>query len=467
LLYTWATFAAGVLVRPFGARVFRFGRSGGNGSSLLPLFIMGASTVAIGMIPGYGRIGIAAPVLVLLLRLLQGLALGGSFPDGPWYLSGVDPGHRGGIDPGQLGGTDPGHPGGFNSPDRRGSYTSWAQASAALGLFLSLGVVLLVRHGLDADTAKSIDKFNDWGWRVPFLVSPVLTVIAINIRTKMKEWPAFPVSPAAVGHQPNLKMILLATFGLTMGQGVVFYTGGFYVQSFLESVCRVDPDQAKAMLLLAVLFATPFFILFAWWSDRIGRKWIMMAGLLLAVATWPFLFRALQTIPDPAGRAELSAEKEIVSSVSFIEKSKDLVRITKTTNHYEGGLVVLQTQKDTLYANNRTPVIKPVVTITRKVSGADYRKITGILFLMIFCAAIIGGPVTAFLAERSFAYPSLPYVIGDGIAGGMTPFIATLLTTIFTGHALAGLWYPMGVGIICLIVGVIGLPARRPDAGKA
>jgi MFS family permease len=435
LLYTLATFAAGFLLRPFGARLFGPEWFRHKYAYLFPLLVMGVSTFAIGLIPGYAKIGLAAPVLVLLLRLLQGLASGSDLL--------FDPGHR------------------------RGLYTSWIQATTSLGLVLGLAVILLVRRGLDSDATRSIGKFNDWGWRIPFLISPVLTSVAVYLRSRMQEWPVLQSLPAGVGDKATRKLVLLALFGATMGQGVVFFTGQLFVQPFLERVCQIDFDQARMMLLLATLIASPFFILFGNWSDRVGHKWIMMAGLLLALVTYPFLFRGLQSIPDTAGRTELAAEKEIVSSVSFIENSKNLVHLSTTISHYEGGLVVTQTTKDTLYSGDRKPLTKPVVTISRKVSDADFWKITGILFLMVFYLTMISGPMAAFLAGLLPGRSSRPSAIGEGIIGGMTPFLAMLLTTMYPGHSLAGLWYPIGVIVVCLIVGVAGLPAGRGDGVKA
>src|SRR6201994_2978626 len=298
ILSTLATFAAGFIVRPFGALVFgRLGDLiGRKYTFLLTLVIMGGSTFAIGLVPKYETIGFAAPLLVLLFRLLQGLALGGEYGGAATYVAEHSPDHR------------------------RGFFTSWIQATATIGLFVSLGVILLTRHVLDADPAKSIDKFNDWGWRIPFLVSILLVAISVYIRLKMQESPLFSrlktegklsTNPLkeSFGHRANLKMVLLALFGATMGQGVVFYTGQFYAQSFLENVCKIDFDQSKTMLLLAILFATPFFVLFGSWSDRIGRKWIMMAGMLLAVLSYPFLFKQLLTISDPAVRTEYAEQK--------------------------------------------------------------------------------------------------------------------------------------------------------------
>lgn len=454
LLSTLATFAAGFIVRPFGALVFgRLGDLiGRKYTFLLTLIIMGGSTFAIGLIPGYASIGFAAPLLVLLLRLLQGLALGGEYGGAATYVAEHAPDHR------------------------RGFFTSWIQATATVGLFVSLGVILLVRHGLDADPARSIEKFNDWGWRIPFLISIVLVAISVWIRLKMQESPLFQrlksegklsVNPLAesFGRKANLKIVLLALFGATMGQGVVFYAGQFYAQSFLENVCKIDFDQSKTMLLVAILAATPFFVLFGNWSDKFGRKWIMLGGMLLAIVTYPFLFGQLLKIPATSGRVEFTTEKEIQSNVSFIGKTKDIIHTSNTISHYEGGLVVTETSKDTIYASGKAPVTKPVVTSSRTVTGADYWKMTGILFLMVFYVTMVYGPIAAFLVELfptriRYTSMSLPYHIGNGIFGGMTPFIATLLTTIYTGDKLVGLWYPIGVAAVCLVIGAIYIPGK-------
>ena len=453
ILATLATFAAGFVVRPFGALVFgRLGDLiGRKYTFLLTLIIMGGSTFGIGLVPGYASIGFAAPLIVLLLRLLQGLALGGEYGGAATYVA-------------------------EHSPDgRRGFFTSWIQATATLGLFISLGVILITRRGLDADPARSIDKFNDWGWRIPFLISIVLVAISVYIRLKMQESPLFQrlktegklsVNPLkeSFGRKANLRIVLLALFGATMGQGVVFYTGQFYAQSFLENVVKLDFDQSKTMLLLAILFATPFFVVFGSWSDRIGRKWIMLIGMLLAVLTYPFLFRQLLTIPATEGRAEITARKEILSSVAFIGKSKDMIRTSTTHTYYEGGLLLTASEKDTVYASGKTSA-KPILSNSRTVGSADYWKMVGLLFLMVFYVTMVYGPIAAFLVELfptriRYTSMSLPYHIGNGVFGGMTPFIATLLTTIYTGDKLVGLWYPIGVAAISLIIGAIYIPSR-------
>ena len=285
LLSTLATFAAGFIVRPFGALVFgRLGDMVGRKYTfLLTLVLMGGSTFAIGCIPNYDSIGFLAPILVLLLRLIQGLALGGEYGGAATYVAEHSPAHR------------------------RGYFTSWIQTTATLGLFISLGVILLTRHFLDADPAKSIAKFNDWGWRIPFWISILLVGLSIYIRMRMAESPMYSklksegktsVNPLkeSFGHKANLKMVLLALFGATMGQGVVWYTGQFYAQSFIENVCKIEFDQSRTILIWGILFATPFFVVFASLSDKIGRKWIMLTGMFLAVVSYNYLFTKLFNI---------------------------------------------------------------------------------------------------------------------------------------------------------------------------
>ncbi|HLZ87824.1 MAG TPA: MFS transporter [Puia sp.] len=454
ILSTLATFAAGFIVRPFGALVFgRIGDLiGRKYTFLLTLIIMGGSTFAIGLVPNYEHIGFAAPLIVLVLRLMQGLALGGEYGGAATYVAEHSPGHQ------------------------RGFYTSWIQATATIGLFLSLGVILLTRHLLNADQARSIEIFNDKGWRIPFLLSIFLVAISVYIRLKMQESPLFSqlktegklsTNPLkeSFGHKANLKIVLLALFGATMGQGVVFYTGQFYAQSFLENVCKIDFDQSKTMLLFGILLATPFFVVFGSWSDKVGRKWIMMIGMLLAILTYPFLFKQLLVHSNPEGRTEFAEQKEIRTSVAFINTtSRDVIRTSATLSHYDGGLLVTETKKDTVYADGHTGK-KPVVTVSRTLGTADYWKITGVLFLMVFYVTMVYGPIAAFLVELfptriRYTSMSLPYHIGNGVFGGMTPFIATLLTTIYTGDKLVGLWYPIGVTAVCLVIGVIYIPAK-------
>jgi MFS family permease len=453
LLSTLATFAAGFIVRPFGALVFgRLGDLiGRKYTFLLTLILMGGSTFAIGLVPRYETIGVAAPLLVLLLRLLQGLALGGEYGGAATYVAEHAPAHR------------------------RGFYTSWIQATATVGLFVSLGVILLVRHTLDPDPARSIEKFNDWGWRIPFLVSIILVAISVYIRLKMQESPLFhqlktegrlSANPLkeSFGRKDNLKMVLLALFGAAMGQGVVFYASQFYAQYFLENVCKIDFDQSKTMLLLAILLATPFFVIFGGWSDRVGRKWIMMAGMLLAILTYRPLFKQLLIFSDTAGRAEIASQKEIRSGVAFIGKSRDMIRSSTTLTHFEEGFLLTETKKDTVYADGRASS-RPVTTLSKTLDTGDYWKIVAVLFILVLYVTMVYGPIAAFLVELfptriRYTSMSLPYHIGNGVFGGLTPFIATLLTTIYTGDKMVGLWYPIIVSAVCLFIGIIYLSGR-------
>jgi len=454
LLATMAIFAVGFIARPLGALVFgRLGDLTGRKQAFgLTMIIMGGSTFAIGLVPGFSKIGFAAPVLVVLLRLVQGLALGGEYGGAATYVA-------------------------EHAPEgRRGLYTSWIQAMAAVGLLVSLGVILLVQHGLDADNARSMEKFNAWGWRIPFLLSAVLVAFAVYFRRQLQESPVFErlksegqlaANPVAesFGRKNNLKLVLLALFGAAMGQGVVLYSGEFYTQTFLRDVCQLDVDQTRTMLLLAILIAAPFFVLFGAWSDTIGRKWIMMTGMLLAIVTYPFLFRQLEGISATTGRAEFTTEKEILSTVAFIGRTKDLLHTSSSISHYEGGLTVTSSSADTVYASGKAPVTKPRVTVTKSVSGGDYWKMVGILLLMVFSIAMVYGPMGAFLVELfparlRYTSISLPYHLGNGIFGAMTPFIAALLVARHPGDPLAGLWYPIGVAAVCVLIGSIFIPAK-------
>ena len=448
LLSTLATFAAGFIVRPFGALFFgRLGDLiGRKHTFLLTLVIMGGSTFAIGIIPGYETIGYAAPILVLILRLLQGLALGGEYGGAATYVAEHAPEHK------------------------RGYYTSWIQTTATLGLFVSLGVILLTRHSLDADPDRSIAKFNDWGWRIPFIVSVFLVGVSIYIRLKMKESPLFTELKAAgktsvnpikesFGHKTNLKMVLLALFGATMGQGVVWYTGQFYAQSFIENVCKIDFDQSRTILIWAILLGTPFFVIFGSWSDKIGRKWIMLTGMFLAIISYHYLFGQLLVISDPANSTELAEQKTIKTQRSVLASS-DTVRVLTAIHRYENGMQLTKTSTDTLYQGQKTTVSKTSVKINKTLGLAGYWKMVFLIFIMIIYVTMVYGPIAAFLVELfptriRYTSMSLPYHIGNGVFGGLTPFVATLLTTIYTGDLLIGLMYPVIIASVCLVIGTL------------
>jgi MFS family permease len=440
LLSTLATFAAGFIVRPFGALVFgRLGDLVGRKYTfLLTLVLMGGSTFLIGCIPNYESIGFLAPILVLVLRLIQGLALGGEYGGAATYVAEHSPVHR------------------------RGYFTSWIQTTATLGLFISLGVILLTRHILDADPAKSIAKFNDWGWRIPFWISSILVILSIYIRLKMKESPIYAklksegktsINPLkeSFGHKANLKMVLLALFGATMGQGVVWYTGQFYAQSFIENVCKVEFDQSRTILIWGILFATPFFVVFASLSDKIGRKWIMMIGMFLAVVSYNYLFNNLYNIADAKTKTEIA--------------TTDSIRKVVTKTFYADGMSMVQTKTDTAYSTPGKTTKKPLVAVSKTLASSDYWKMVGIVFILILYVTMVYGPIAAFLVELfptkiRYTSMSLPYHIGNGVFGGLTPFIATLLTTIYTDNKIVGLMYPIVIGTLCMVIGAIYIRNR-------
>ena len=449
LLSTLATFAAGFIVRPFGALVFgRLGDLiGRKYTFMLTLIIMGGSTFAIGLIPSYESIGVFAPIIILVLRLLQGLALGGEYGGAATYVAEHAPANR------------------------RGYFTSWIQTTATLGLFLSLGIILITRHSLDADRATSITKFNDWGWRIPFLVSIVLVAVSIYIRLKMKESPLFSklktegktsVNPLkeSFAHKGNLKMVLLALFGATMGQGVVWYTGQFYAQSFIENVCKIDFEQSRTILIWAILFATPFFVVFGKWSDKVGRKWIMLVGMFLAIITYRPLFNQLFSISDTTNKKELVTRNEINTKMIPIGNTGNSLRTVTSTRHYKEGVRLIEVKTDTLYAEAGRVTLKPDMKTSKLLNDENYRMMIIIVFIMILYVTMVYGPIAAFLVEMfptkiRYTSMSLPYHIGNGIFGGLTPFIATLLTTIYTSDKLVGLYYPIIIAAVCLVIGVL------------
>ena len=461
LLSTLGTFAAGFIVRPFGALVFgRLGDIVGRKYTfLLTLIIMGGSTFAIGLVPSYQTIGFAAPVIVLLLRLLQGLALGGEYGGAATYVAEHAPANR------------------------RGFYTSWIQTIATLGLFVSLGVILLVRESLDADSAVSIRKFNEWGWRIPFLVSIVLVGVSVYIRLKMNESPLFaklksegktsvnPLKESFV-HKTNLKMVLLALFGGTMGQGVVWYTGQFYAQSFIETVCKIDFGQSRTMLIWAILFATPLFVVFGGWSDRAGRKWIMLGGMLLAIVFYRPIYQQFINLSE----VNTYLSQEPVSVTQPVNKSEQIgvntVSVTTVTKTFADGFAYTQRNADTVFADaSRAVAHAPVAYIEKKLPSSTYWQFVFLIFVQVIFVTMVYGPIAAFLVELfptriRYTSMSLPYHIGNGVFGGLTPFIALLLTTINPGDKLVGLMYPIIISAVCFVIGALYMSNKiDPDVG--
>lgn len=432
LLSTLATFAAGFIVRPFGALVFgRLGDLiGRKYTFLLTLVLMGTSTFLIGCVPSYATIGGWAPFLVLLLRLIQGLALGGEYGGAATYVAEHSPANR------------------------RGYFTSWIQTTATLGLFLSLGVILSVRRII------GVDEFtNGNGWRYPFLLSIVLVIISVIIRLKMQESPLFAklktegktsVNPLkeSFGHKLNFKMVLLALFGATMGQGVIWYTGQFYAQSFILTKCNIDYEQANVIILIALVIATPFFIVFGSLSDKWGRKNIMLVGMLLGILLYRPIFKELYSISD-------TSRKTIVQTSSNTSFDK-LTASTKTT--VIKVFVDNSQLKTTAVKTVGEPAVKNEVTL----NNSDKWEMILLVALMVLFVTMVYGPIAAFLVELfptkiRYTSMSLPYHIGNGVFGGLVPFIATLITTIPGTNYLSGLWYPIGVASLCFVIGALYL----------
>ncbi|SEN10209.1 Predicted arabinose efflux permease, MFS family [bacterium A37T11] len=405
-LSTLATFAAGFVVRPFGALFFgRLGDMiGRKYTFMVTLLIMGLSTFAIGLIPGYQTIGFFAPLLVLILRLLQGLALGGEYGGAATYVAE------------------------YSEPNKRGLRTSWIQTTATFGLFISLIVIMVTKKSM------SPEAFGEWGWRVPFLLSSIMVIVSYFIRRNMDESPLFKKAKAAgttssnplkesFGKKYNFKFVLLALFGAAMGQGVVWYTGQFYALSYLQSVCKVDFDQTNYIIGAALLAGTGFFVVFGWLSDKIGRKPVMLAGMLLAIVFYRPIFDQIFQICQQSRAQQALA-----------------------------------------------------LTDTVQLALPDIGKIIVLAFLLVLFVTMVYGPIAAFLVEMfpvkiRYTSMSLPYHIGNGIFGGLLPAIATYLVTkaqtanqvaVIAGQSISfdkphlqGLWYPIILASVSFIIGLL------------
>lgn len=498
LLSTLAIFAAGFIVRPFGALVFgRLGDIiGRKYTFLLTLVLMGGSTFLIGIVPGFATIGWAAPILVLILRLVQGLALGGEYGGAATYVAEHAP------------------------PHRRGFWTSWIQTTATLGLFLALGVIILIRQ------SQGVERFSsEWGgWRYPFWISLLLVIVSIVIRMKMSESPLFSklkkegktsTNPLkeSFGHKANFKMVLLALFGAVMGQGVIWYTGQFYAQSFLENVCKIDFVQSRNIILIGILFATPFFVFFGWLSDNVGRKWIMLIGMLAGIVSYMPIYKTFISWTNPGERLGIvdKSNIKIGAPLAYYDDKHPERMLIKTVidTAYTDGALYKYTYTDTLtlaaplssigqsvmftdpttgmernvtmHARSGTVLpavvaeamvtkvsVKPGMVTERKVGSGKYWGIVFLVFIQIVFVTMVYGPIAAFLVEMfptkiRYTSMSLPYHIGNGVFGGLVPFLATLIVE-FTktaenpaGNPLAGLWYPIGVAVVCFIIGAIYL----------
>jgi len=450
-LSTLATFAAGFVVRPFGALFFgRLGDLiGRKYTFMVTLLLMGGATFMIGCIPSYETIGFMAPLLVLLLRLLQGLALGGEYGGAATYVAEHAP------------------------KGEKGYWTSWIQTTATVGLFVSLMVILITKGAL------SKEAFEEWGWRVPFWVSIIMVFVSYLIRKNMDESPVFAKAKSegktstnplkeSFGHKLNLKFVLLALFGATMGQGVVWYTGQFYAMNFMKTVQSIDSSQVDTLLGIALLVGTPFFVVFGWLSDKIGRKTIMMSGMLLAILLYRPIYRAMYQATDVATKTEIVEKTATVPSIKEIDAAK-FDSIYTTNKAYTDG-TTLEEIKTKHFENGKLMVDdkgkdKIETKVTKKINDSDRWLLVFLVFIQVIFVTMVYGPIAAFLVEMfpvkiRYTSMSLPYHVGNGIFGGLLPAISTYFVTTAKDAGdvefyLEGLWYPIGIAAVCFVIGMI------------
>ncbi|MFT4205164.1 MAG: MFS transporter [Chitinophagaceae bacterium] len=449
-LSTLATFAAGFVVRPFGALVFgRLGDMiGRKYTFMLTLLLMGGATFLIGCIPSYETIGFWAPFLVLLLRLLQGLALGGEYGGAATYVAEHAP------------------------VNRRGYWTAWIQTTASTGLLVSLIVILITRKSL------SVDAFDQWGWRVPFWISIVMVIISYFIRKGMHESPEFAKAKKegtltknplkeSFGNRYNLKYVLLALFGAAMGQGVIFYTSQFYTQSYLGKVCGLDAAQTDSILAIAILVGSPFFVVFGALSDRIGRKTVLLAGMLLAVLLYRPIFGQMYQLTQTSEKG--TPRVEIKPSSTATHPNGDQIAKFETLKTFSDGTIL--TKDSTVTTHTQTAETDTKVAQSIQLSTADEWKMIGLLFILVLFVTITYGPIAAFLVEMfpvniRYTSMSLPYHIGNGIFGGLMPTVAVYLVSKSkeAGDAhyyLEGLWYPIILSTICFVIGLVYINGKK------
>ena len=486
-IFALAAFAAGFAVRPFGALVFgRLGDLVGRKHTfLITMGIMGGSTFAVGLLPSYAKVGVLAPILLVALRLLQGLALGGEYGGAAIYVA-------------------------ENSPQtKRGLYTSFIQTTATVGLFGALIVVIVTR------TSIGEDAFKAWGWRIPFLISVILLGISLWIRMQLAESPVFvkmktqgttsktPLSEA-FGRWPNLKIVIICLFGAVMGEAVVWYTGQFYALFFLERTLKVDGGTTNILVAIALVLATPGFILFGWLSDKIGRKPIIMAGCLLAMLTYlplfggltryanPALFAAQSSAPvtvvadpkecsfqfDPIGKNPFDSTscdiaKSFLAKSAVTYKSEDAPAGTLTKIRSGNATIDAPDPKVVKGADRKAAIAAFQKQVKAALSAAGYPDkadpaainkpmVVFILFILVLYVTMVYGPIAAMLVELfpariRYSAMSLPYHIGNGWFGGFLPTTAFAMVAA-TGDIYYGLWYPIVAAGITLVVGLLFLP---------
>jgi len=476
LLSAFAAYAAGFLVRPFGALVFgRLGDLVGRKYTfLVTILFMGGSTFAVGLLPTFSAVGWLAPVLMVSLRLIQGLALGGEYGGAATYVA--EHAARG----------------------RRGYATSWIQTTATLGFFLSLAVIALCRTQMDAKV------FADWGWRIPFLVSIILLVFSVYIRLKLNESPIFtkmkaegkgsksPLTDSFLRY-PNNRLVLLALLGATAGQGVVWYTGQFIALFFLTITLRLDYLSAYTLVAISLLIGTPMFIFFGWLSDKIGRLRIILAGCLIAAVTYFPLFQALTHFVNPDLEAFQAKTKISVtadpaqcnfhlvvgpwSKFTDCDRAKDALTksgLSFASVNGEVGKPVVTTVGDKKIegfdAKEGLPKLAAALKEAGYPAGADKAKVNWfmaelILVIFLVYVTMVYGPIAAFLVELfptniRYTSMSLPYHIGNGWFGGMLPLVATAMVA-WSGDIYFWLWYPIGVAVMTLVIGTLFLKETK------
>ncbi|MCH4870995.1 MFS transporter [Pseudomonas sp. TMW22089] len=471
-IFALMAFAAGFLVRPFGALVFgRLGDMiGRKYTFLMTIILMGLSTFAVGLLPTYTSIGIAAPIMLVLLRMLQGLALGGEYGGAATYVAE------------------------HAAPGKRGFNTSWIQSTATLGLLLSLVVVLSCRY-------LTGDQFEVWGWRLPFLLSIVLLGISTWIRMSMHESPAFVKMKAegktskspireSFGKWENLKIVLIALFGINAGQAVTFYTAQFYVLFFLTQMLKMDPAQANMLLIISVVIGAPFFIFFGWLSDRVGRKPILMLGLLLATVLYFPLFKGLSHYAnpqidtasrqspivvmadpatctfqfDPVGKARFDSPCDKVKT--FLVKQGLPYTSQAVAPGTDVQVSVGETQiKGFDEAAMRAAINEAGYPAKADPSAVNQPMVVLMMVLLTLIATMTYGPLAAVMVELfptriRYTSMSLPYHIGNGWFGGFLPTVSFALV-VYTGDIFYGLWYPVVITGVSLVVGMLCLKETR------
>ncbi|MDD2059667.1 MFS transporter [Pseudomonas sp. GD03860] len=471
-IFALMAFAAGFLVRPFGALVFgRLGDMiGRKYTFLVTIVLMGLSTFAVGLLPTYASIGIAAPIILVILRMLQGLALGGEYGGAATYVAEHAP------------------------PGKRGFHTGFIQSTATLGLLLSLLVVLGSRY-------ISGDQFEVWGWRLPFLLSIVLLAISTWIRMSMHESPAFVKMKAqgkaskapireSFGSWANLKVVLTALFSINAGQAVTFYTAQFYVLFFLTQMLKMDPAQANTLLIISVVIGAPFFVFFGWLSDRVGRKPILMLGLLLATVLYFPLFKALSHYANPQiDAASRQAPIVVMADPQGCTFQFDPVGKARFDSPCDKVKTFLVKQGLPYSSQSVAPGSEVVVTVgNQRIDGFDEAAlrvaiekagypakadpasvnetmVVVLIVAMILIATMTYGPLAAVMVELfptriRYTSMSLPYHIGNGWFGGFLPTVSFALV-VYTGDIFYGLWYPVLITGVSLVVGLFCLKETR------